>query len=57
MKNDDQKPVQGWKALSILLGVAGFLLLATWAMHDRDRTTGIAATPNSERTVGLAPQR
>ena len=57
MQNNEQKTVQGWRALAIMLGVAGFVLLATWAMNDRDHTTNIAKSTDSEKTVGLAPQR
>jgi hypothetical protein len=57
--NGSDNTVRGWKALTIVLGAAAFVLFATWAMNDRDRQSGIAQTPSSEegKTVGLAPQR
>jgi hypothetical protein len=57
--NGSDKTVRGWKALTIVLGAAAFVLFATWAMNDRDRHSGMAQTPPSEqgKTVGLAPQR
>jgi hypothetical protein len=57
MQDHDQKPIQGWKAASIMLGVAGFLLLATWAMNSSDKSQSVAMTHNVDRTVGTAPQR
>jgi len=57
MQFDDKKPIQGWKAAGIMLGVAAFLLLATWVMTTSDRNPGLAANTESGQTVGLAPQR
>jgi hypothetical protein len=59
MQDDRNNTIRGWKALTIVLGAAAFVLFATWAMNDRDRTSGIAQSPSSEqgKTVGLAPQR
>jgi hypothetical protein len=61
MQNDptgSDKTIRGWKALSIVLGAAAFVLFATWAMNDRDRHSGMAQAPSPETgtTVGLAPQ-
>ena len=53
MNNDHQKPVQGWKAASIMLGVTGFLLLATWVMLDREKGSTVTTAQNAERTVGM----
>jgi hypothetical protein len=57
---DDSKyrdtAVHGWKALTIVLGVAALILCATWAFNDRDRHSGMAQTETGT-TVGLAPQR
>lgn len=53
--NNDGNTVRGWKPLTIVLGAAAFILLATWAMNDRDRTSGMAQAPDSGSTVGLAP--
>jgi hypothetical protein len=62
MENDPtggDKTIRGWKALTIVLGAAAFILFATWAMNDRDRQAGMAQTQSSEqgKTVGLAPQK
>jgi hypothetical protein len=59
MQDHDQKPIQGWKAASIMLGVAGFLLLATWAMNSSDKSQSVAMTNTNDagQTVGVAPQR
>ena len=62
MENDPtggDKTVRGWKALTIVLGAAAFILFATWAMNDRDRHSGMAQTPSPETgtTVGLAPPK
>lgn len=55
--NGSDKTVRGWKALTIVLGAAAFVLFATWAMNDRDRQSGMAQSSDSGKTVGLAPQR
>ena len=60
MENDPtggDKTVRGWKALTIVLGAAAFVLFATWAMNDRDRHSGMAKSSETGTTVGLAPQR
>lgn len=52
------KTVRGWRALTIVLGAAALILLATWALNDRDRQSGMAKSPDSGGTVGLAaPQK
>ena len=55
--NGGDKTIHGWKALTIVLGVAAFLLFATWAMNDRDKHSGMAKSSETGTTVGLAPQR
>lgn len=60
MQNDptgSDKPIRGWKALTIVLGAAAFVLFATWAMNDRDRHSGMAQSSNTGSTVGLAPPK
>jgi hypothetical protein len=57
MQDHDQKPIQGWKAASIMLGVAAFLLLATWIMNTQDKSESVAMTNDSGQTVGRAPAR
>lgn len=57
MQDHDQKPIQGWRAATIMLGVAGFVLLATWAMVSNDRSHSVAVSSDAGQTVGLAPAR
>ena len=57
MQDHDRKPIQGWKAASIMIGAAGFVLLTTWAMTSNDRSHTVAASSDSSQTVGLAPAR
>jgi hypothetical protein len=57
MQDRDQKPIQGWKAASIMLGAAGFVLLATWVMISNDTSHSVATSGEAGQTVGLAPAR
>jgi hypothetical protein len=57
MQEHDQKPIQGWKAASIMLGVTGFVLLATWVMTSNDRPQSVATSSETGQTVGVAPPR
>jgi hypothetical protein len=57
MQDHDQKPIQGWKAASIMLGTVGFVLLATWVMVSNDRSHSVATSVESGQTVGMAPAR
>ena len=58
-RNGSDNTIRGWKALTIVLGAAAFILFATWAMNDRDRQSGMAQAPSPETgtTVGLAPPK
>ena len=57
MQDHDPKPIQGWKAASIMLGVAGFVLLATWMMNSSSPSHSVSASNTGGQTVGLAPAR
>ena len=57
MQDRDPKPIQGWKAASIMLGAAGFVLLATWVMTANERNHSVAVSSEAGQTVGLAPSR
>ena len=53
--NGGDNTIHGWKALTIVLGTAVFILFATWAMNDRDTHSGMAQPSETGTTVGLAP--